>query len=127
MRPTLLLPLTVALADVPRVDTRPEREVYYLADLTPANARSLAGKQARYRVVLDSLEDEATRSYDCVAPDGLHASVFLLPDQEAADMMTAEARLVIIDHPASWGFPALSEYRLGKFGQGLCRRCAVAG
>jgi hypothetical protein len=30
--------------------------------LTPAEARDLAGKRARYRVVLDSVEDEATHS-----------------------------------------------------------------
>jgi hypothetical protein len=112
MAPLLLLSLILALADVPRVDTRAGHDVYFLADLTPADARSLAGKRARYRVVLDFLEDEATHSWDCLAPDGLHASVFWMPDQEAADMMTVEARLVIIDHPAGWGFGPLREYRL---------------
>jgi hypothetical protein len=38
--------------------------------------------------------------------------VFLLPDEEAADMMTVEARLVVIDYPAAFGFAALREYRL---------------
>jgi hypothetical protein len=112
MLPILLLPVTLAVADVPRVNTRADHDIYFLADLTPAEARSLAGKWARYRVVLDSLEDEAAHSWDCLAPDGLHASVILMADQEAADMMTVEARLVIIDYPAAIGFAALREYRL---------------
>jgi hypothetical protein len=72
----------------------------------------LAGKRAGFRVVLDSSEDFADHSFDCLAPDGLHATMYLLPDQEAADVMTVEARLVIIDYPASWGFPPLREYRV---------------
>jgi hypothetical protein len=35
-----------------------------------------------------------------------------LPGQEAQDEMVVEARLVIIDHRACFGFPALREYRL---------------
>jgi hypothetical protein len=61
-------------------------------------------------VSLDSEGDD--NAYDCVAPDGLHASVFLLPEQKAADDMTVEATLVIIDHPAVFGFGPLREYRL---------------
>jgi hypothetical protein len=77
-----------------------------------AEARRLEGKRARFRVVLDSAEDFVDHSWDCLAPDGLHATVYLRPDQEAADMMTVEARLVIIDYPAGFGFPPLREYRL---------------
>jgi hypothetical protein len=108
----LLLPLTFAVADVPRVDTQAGHDIYFVADLAPADARSLVGKRARYRVVLDSAEDLIDHSWDCLAPDGLHATVYLRPDQEEADVMTVEARLVIIDHPAGFGFPPLREYRL---------------
>jgi hypothetical protein len=104
-----LLPLAFAAADVPRADSRIERTAHVLAELTPLEARSLDGKRARFRVVLDSTGED---SFDCVAPDGLHATVYLLPDQEPADEMTVEARLKIINHPASFGFPALREYRL---------------
>jgi hypothetical protein len=38
--------------------------------------------------------------------------VFLLAGREAADEMTVEARLKVIDHPLGFGFPALREYRL---------------
>jgi hypothetical protein len=42
----------------------------------------------------------------------LRATVYLRPDQEEADIMTVEARLVVIDYPAAFGFAALREYRL---------------
>jgi hypothetical protein len=105
----LLLPLAFAAADVPRADTRVERACHVLAELTPMEARHLAGRRARFRVVLDSTGED---SFDCVAPDGLHATVYLLPDQEPADEMVVEARLKVIDHPPGFGFPALREYRL---------------
>jgi hypothetical protein len=38
--------------------------------------------------------------------------MWLLPGQEAQDEMTVEARLVIVNHRAGWGFPALRESRL---------------
>jgi hypothetical protein len=106
--------MSFAVADVGgfRVDSRAEREVYFLADLTPAEARRLEGKRARFRVILVSLEDGLTHSWDCVAPAGLHASMFLRLGQEAADAMTVEARLWVIDFPPGLGFPPLREYRL---------------
>jgi hypothetical protein len=61
-------------------------------------------------VSLDSAEDN--NCFDCVAPDGLHASVCLLAGQEAADDMTVKATPVIIDHPPGFGLPPLREYRL---------------
>jgi hypothetical protein len=84
----LLLPLALAAADVPRAECQVERAFHVLAELTPAEARHLAGRRARFHVVLDSLEDEATHSFDCLAPAGLYASVFLLAGEEAADEMT---------------------------------------
>jgi hypothetical protein len=72
----------------------------------------MAARRWRFRVALDSLEDDATHSYDCVAPDGLLAGVFLPAGQEAADDMTVEARLVIIDWPPGFGLPGFREYRL---------------
>jgi hypothetical protein len=108
----LLLPLAFAAADVPRAECRGERAFHVLADLTPAEARHLADDRTRFRVALDSLEDEATHSFDCMAPAGLYASVFLLAGEEAADEMTVEATLVIIDQPPGLGFPGFREYRL---------------
>jgi hypothetical protein len=106
-----LLTLAFAAADVPspRIDGRVGRAFYVLADLTPAEARRLDGRRARFRVSLDSEGED--NAYDCLAPDGLHASVFLLTGEEADDM-TVEATLVIIDHPPGFGFPPLREYRL---------------
>jgi hypothetical protein len=105
----LLLPLAFAAGGVPHTTSQLERTYHVLETLTPAEARRLEGKRARFRVTLDSTGDD---SFDVLAPLGLHATVYLAPDQEPADEMTVVARLVIIDHPASWGFAALREYRL---------------
>jgi hypothetical protein len=108
----LLLPLAFAAGDVPRADSRIERTAHVLVELTPIEARHLAGRRARFRVALDSLEDEATHSFDCLAPEGLHASVYLLAGEEAAGEMTVEATLRVIDHPPGFGFAGFREYRL---------------
>ena len=102
----------VADAPSPRTDTRVERACYFLADLTLAEARRLEGKRARFRVVLGSLEDVATHSFDCVAPDGTHASVYLRLGQEAAASMVVEGRLWVIDHAPGLGFPPWRECRV---------------
>jgi hypothetical protein len=60
-------------------------------------------------VALDSLEDVATHRFDCLAPAGLFAGVFLLAGQEADDDMTVEARLVVIDWPPGFGCPRFRE------------------
>jgi hypothetical protein len=114
MMPLLLLPLAFGAGDVTslRIDSRAKRAFYVLADLTPAEARRLEGKRARFRVALDSLEDVATHSFDCAAPAGLHASVYMRPGQEPADEMTVEARLWVIDFPPGFGLPGFREYRL---------------
>jgi hypothetical protein len=57
---------------------------YFPADLTTAEARRLEGKRARFRVTVDSLEDIATHSFDCVKPAEFHASVYLMTGQEIA-------------------------------------------
>jgi hypothetical protein len=87
---------------------------FTLAALTPADAARLEGKRARFRISLDSApeQDGKYTAYDCLAPDGLIAAVWLLPGQEASDEMTVEARLVIVGHRACFGFPAQREYRL---------------
>jgi hypothetical protein len=84
----------------------------FLADLTPAGARRLEGKRAQFQVSLDSLEDVATHSFDCLAPPGLAAGVYLRLGQEAADSMLVEGRLWVIDHAPGFGFSPLREYRL---------------
>jgi hypothetical protein len=93
-------------ADVERTFTLPE--------LTPADAAQLAGKRARFRISLDSAPDQDCKytTYDCLAPLGLAAAVWLLPGHKVQDEMVVEARLVIVDHRACFGFPAQREYRL---------------
>ena len=54
----------------------------------------------------------ATHSFDCLAPPGLAAGVYLRLGQEAADEMVVEGRLWVIDFPPGLGFPPLREYRV---------------
>jgi hypothetical protein len=110
--PSLLLPLAIVVADAPPVGALAERTYYFLAELTPAEARGLEGTRARFRMVLDSLEDEANHNFDCVAAAGMHASVLQRLGQEAADAMPVEAKLWVIDFPPGLGFPPLREYPL---------------
>jgi hypothetical protein len=49
---------------------------------------------------------------DRASPDAVHRTARLLPPVEVRDVMTVRARLCIIRHPPSWGFPELAEYRL---------------
>jgi hypothetical protein len=114
MTPLLLMPLAFAVGDVPspRIDSQVERAFYLLADLTPAEAGRLEGKRARFLVTLDSLEHVLTHSYDCLAPPGLAAGVYLRLGQEAADSMVVEGRLWVIDHAPGLGFPPLRECRV---------------
>jgi hypothetical protein len=53
-------------ADVRRAASRVGRACRGLAALTPIGARSLAGRRARYRAVLDALEGD--NRVDCLAP-----------------------------------------------------------
>jgi hypothetical protein len=110
---TSLLALLLAAGDIPRPRVDVQR-TYTLEALTPADAARLQGKRARFAIALDSLPEEAGgyTAYDCLAPPGLAAGVWLCPGQEAQDEMTVEALLVIVNHRAAWGFPALTEYRL---------------
>jgi hypothetical protein len=107
------LVLFLATADVSQGGTEVER-TFTLSALTAAQAAQLHGKRARFCISLDSLPEQDGRytAYDCVARPGLAAGVWLLPGQEAQDKMTVEARLVIVNHRAAWGFPAQTEYRL---------------
>jgi hypothetical protein len=110
---TSLLALFLIAGDFPRGSAEVER-TFTLSALTAHQAAQLEGKRARFRISLDSAEEQDGKytAYDCLAPDGLIAGVWLLPGQEVRDEMTVEARLVVIDHRAAWGFPALREYRL---------------
>jgi hypothetical protein len=92
---------------------------FALADLTAAEAARLQGKQARFRIVLTSGEDQEGKYtlYDCLEPREVGATVWLLPGQEPTEQMTVEARLVVIDHktwtaPDGTVFPGFREYRL---------------
>jgi hypothetical protein len=67
-----------------------------------------------YRIVKDSRaeEYEGRILIDCTSPDVVHRTAWLLPSVEVRDTLTVRARLWIIRHPPTKGFPELLEYRL---------------
>src|SRR5262245_50008759 len=105
----------VALAaDAPRLNPRPVH-IHDLPTLTHADALRLAGREVLYRVELDSRteEYEGRILVDCTSSDAIHRTAWLVPfEGELPETFTVRARLGIIVHPASWGFPELIEYRL---------------
>jgi hypothetical protein len=109
----LLLVPVVAIPDAPRHPARPSR-VYDLAMLSPADAASLAGSMALYRIEVDSLaeEHEGRILVDCTSPDAVHRTARLLPVKQVPEAVTVRARLQVLRHGASWGFLELVEYRL---------------
>jgi hypothetical protein len=116
MKPLLLL-LALCPADAPQAtDDRAERAVE-LATITPAEARRLDGRRARFVVQLNSLPD--CRGWytacDVVAPIGLHASVHFVGERGWDGIV--QATLHVIEHRA-WVAPdgtrieSFSEYWL---------------
>jgi hypothetical protein len=108
-----------ALADAPSPNGVDADGVHDFAALTFQDALSLQGHPARYRVVLDSLPDEAGDYvlFNCLSPVGESRTVYLLPGQDVADRMTVEAVLVVRQCPPSEGpggahFEGFTEFRL---------------
>jgi hypothetical protein len=73
-----LLALPLAAGDIPRTSPAVE-QTFTLSELTPAQAAELQGRRARFRIALDSAEEQAgtITTCDCLAPDGLAAGVWL--------------------------------------------------
>jgi hypothetical protein len=115
--PFLIALLTLCPADVPQGPDDRTVRAYELATLTPAEARLLEGRRARYLVVRDSLPDWEGRytSYDAVAPLDLCASVYFIRERDCDGIV--EATLTIVEHrawttPDGTCFEAFTEYRL---------------
>jgi hypothetical protein len=96
------------------------RAVYDLAALPPAEAERLRGRRELFRVRLDSAPAEVGgRLVYEVAVSGADdlGTVWLPASQEVDDVMTVEARLVVVRHPpavGAWGTPfaGFTELRL---------------
>jgi hypothetical protein len=86
--------------------------VHDFATLTAADAWRLDGKEALFRIALDSDEDEwdGWLCYDCAGEGAPLRSVRLIPGQELADRMTVKATLRVRNYPA---FVGTDEGRMG--------------
>ena len=111
----LLVLVAIAAGDVPRPLPRPV-QVHEFEALPHRDALQLAGKPALYAIALDSQAEEIDGriAVDCTSADAVHRTPRPLPgvDVETRDRLTVRARLRVIRHPPSWGFPELVEYRL---------------
>jgi hypothetical protein len=115
----LLAAVLPVLADAPSPGGGEAVVTHDFAALSLADALRLQGHPARYRVVLDSLPDEAGGFvlYDCVSPVGESRTVYLLPGQDVEERVTVEAVLVIKQMPPSVGpggtfFPGFTKFRI---------------
>jgi hypothetical protein len=108
-----LLLLLFVPADVPRIPTAVERS-FDLATLSHRQAQSLDGQRVRVRVELESLPGDADGPivYDCVSPDAVNRTVWLVPGQEAKDNMVVEGVFRLLWLQPGNGFPGFWEYRV---------------
>lgn len=115
MTPLLLL----LLSDLDVPSSRSDLEVTH-DFATLRDVRSLVGKPARYRIRLDSLEDECEsyRIFDCDTADATRRSVYFRTGQPLdRDDYTVAAVLIVLHHKATVGadgtlFVGFTEYRL---------------
>jgi hypothetical protein len=100
-------------ADVPRIPTAVERS-FGLATLTHRQAQQLDGRQVRVRVELESLPGDADGPivYDCVSPDDVNRTVWLVPGHEAKDSMDVEGVFRLLWRLPGNGFSGFWEYRV---------------
>jgi hypothetical protein len=110
---TALVLLLLAPADVPRTPTAVERSL----DLTTLNhrqAQQLDGRRVRVRVELESLPGDAGGPivYDCVSPDDVNRTVWLVAGQEAKDSVVVKGVFRLLWGQPANGFPGFWEYRV---------------
>jgi hypothetical protein len=75
----------------------------------------LADKPALYRVVFDSRAEEVEGriAVDCTSADRVHRTARLMPGWTSrAEPADGPGAAAVLQHPPSWGFPELVEYRL---------------
>jgi hypothetical protein len=120
MYPALLLLPLVAPADVPRIPTAVVETTYDLATLSHRQAGQLDGRRVRIRVDLDSLPGDAGGAvvYDCLSPDDVNRTVWLVPGQEARDVTVVEGVFRLLWRLPGNGFAGYWEYRV----EGAVRR-----
>jgi hypothetical protein len=112
MNAALLLLLFIP-ADVPGTPTAVERS-FDLALLTHRQAQRLDGQRVRIRVDMESLPGDASAAvvYDCVSPDDVNRTIWLIPGQQAKDNMDVEGVFRLLWPQPGNGFAGYGEYRL---------------
>jgi hypothetical protein len=117
MYATLLLLLVPA--DVPGTPTAVEWSLDR-ATLSHRDAQRLDGQRVRVRVDLESRPGDADGAvvYDCISPDDVNRTVWLIPGQEAKDSMIVERVFRLLWRQPGNGFAGYWEYRV----EGAVRR-----
>jgi hypothetical protein len=112
MNAALLLLLSTP-ADVPRVPSAVERTLD-LATLSHRDAQRLDGQGVRVRVDLESRPGDTGGAvvYDCVSPDDVNRTVWLVPGQEARDVMDVEGVFRLLWRGPGNGFPGFWEFHI---------------
>jgi hypothetical protein len=118
MKAALLLLLLVP-ADVPPVPAAVVRSLD-LAALSHDGARRLDGRRVRMRVEVESRPGDAGGAVvcDCVSSADVNRTVWLVPGQEAKDVMDVEGVFPLLWRQPGNGFPGYWEYRV----EGAVRR-----
>jgi hypothetical protein len=107
-------PLLLVPADVPRIPTAVVEQTYDLALLTHGQAQQLDGRRVRIRVDLESEPGDVGGAvgYDCVSPDDVNRTVWLIPRQQVKDVMEVEGVFRLLWRPPGNGFAGYWEYRV---------------
>jgi hypothetical protein len=118
MNPALRLLLFVP-ADVPGIPAGVEGSIG-LATLSHRESQRLDGRRVRVRVDLESLPGDGGGAvvYDCVSPDDVTRTVWLVPGQEAKDVMDVGGVFRLLWGLPGNGFPGYWEFRV----EGAVRR-----
>jgi hypothetical protein len=118
MKPAFFL-LLLLPTDLPRISTAVVR-THDLALLTHREAQRLDGRRVRVRVDLESEPGDASGAivYDCVSPDAINRTVWLVPRQRVKDVMDVEGVFRLLWRPPGCGLPGYWEYRV----EGAVRR-----
>jgi hypothetical protein len=87
-----------------------------LATLSHRQAQQLDGRRVRIRVNLESEPGDASGSivYDCLSPDDVNRTVWLIPRQEVKEVMEVDGVFRLLWRGPGNSFPGYWEYRVER-------------